>query len=750
MSIHPPLSNRPNSRIAPLGLATSRSRPAAGGVAVAKVFRCEVHSGGMDLPGGMVQWNRITDLDAERILMSIKVVCGCGFCTLLPSDWEGKRVKCKCGRTFIVGNPGAITQPPVEPPAVEHIPPPTPDHGSPVAIASVPQESSLPPSSVASEYVAVDPPAHLANTLHRERHVSRARHQIALACLAVMLALASLSAVVIVLRDHDWSLAALLSTEKQPELPATLPDVAGKSKPSSHVSAALTDQLPADADREAAGESGTESDDNTTTRLANLTDLASEDGLLLTGMFGDGSQRLGLNASQQETITGVVSRLKQNEQELKATKLTLEQWYAACRKLGDEMLAVLTDAQRQQFQVILERNEMQRVHLVEYSARVLPELAVAQMPWSVQTAGRSFRVIATSSFTAAARDLGCRASEPTGMLATFAAAGAGDAPHKLTVWDLTKDHQSGSVDVTSPVAESASVLSRDGRHWVLVRKKENAAEIVEVWSTEAGKLVDSKELPARSGGQYTVRDCVAHRVVALCGQGYWVWDFESGDAREIGFPESRPDASPGLAISADGNYLVVAHPHVTASPPDEYCFVEVCIYRLDTGELLGNQVIHKAYLRSSIGAIALSQDGRELALLWDFGPANPTRRLVHMNAGNGKIIKTIEGLPPADQGYARQHQLADRDLIWLPENSGWLVNLQNVVDAETGAVLPLELPVKGSAGTGAGAASSEVVEAVPAGDGRLLLIIADRPASPDQKGTMRTQFVDLPKLGPFQ
>ena len=148
--------------------------------------------------------------------------------------------------------------------------------------------------------------------------------------------------------------------------------------------------------------------------------------------------------------------------------------------------------------------------------------------------------------------------------------------------------------------------------------------------------------------------------------------------------------------------------------------------------------------------MALSHDGRELALLWDFGPENPTRRLVHMHAGTGKIIKTIEGLPPADQGYARQHQLLDRDLIWLPENAGWIVNLQNVVDAETGAVLPLELPAKLSPGTGGSPATSEMVEAVPAGDGRLLLIIADRPANPDPKATMHAEFIDLPKLGPFQ
>ena len=296
------------------------------------------------------------------------------------------------------------------------------------------------------------------------------------------------------------------------------------------------------------------------------------------------------------------------------------------------------------------------MHLVDYAALIVPELAVAQMPWSVQTAGRSFRVIAGSSFTTAAQDRCCRVSEPTGMLATLAVASAADAPHKLTVWDLIKNHASSSFDVASPGvaspgAESPSVLSRDGRHWVLVRKNENAAEVVEVWSTEAGKLIDSKELPAGGSGPYTVRDCVAHRVVASMAKAIGCGISNRERARNR-VPESRPAAAPCLAVSADGSYLVVAHPHVIANPPDEHCIVEVCIYRLDTGELLGNQVFHKDYLQSSIGAIALSHDGRELALLWDVGPENPARMLVYMNASTGKIVKTIEGLPPADQGYA--------------------------------------------------------------------------------------------------
>ena len=309
-------------------------------------------------------------------------------------------------------------------------------------------------------------------------------------------------------------------------------------------------------------------------------------------MFGDGSQRLELNATQQETITGVVSRLKQNEQELKAKKLTLEQWYAACRKLGDELLAVLTDAQRQQFQVMLERKEMQRVHLVEYSARILPELAVAQMPWSVQTAGRSFRVIAKSSFTAAAQDRCCRASEPTGMLATLAAAGAGDAPRKLTVWDLIKNHAERQC--------RRHVACRGQRERVVSRRSPLGAGPQERKRGRSRRgLVDGSGETGRQQRASSARAAGRTPCVTAWPTAWW-----RSAARAIGCGISSRETrmksdslSRGrtrrqcLAISADGNYLVVAHPHVTANPPDEYCFVEVCIYRLDTGELLGNQVL---------------------------------------------------------------------------------------------------------------------------------------------------------------
>ena len=35
--------------------------------------------------------------------MTIQVVCECGFNKQVPDEWRGKKVKCKCGRSFVVG-----------------------------------------------------------------------------------------------------------------------------------------------------------------------------------------------------------------------------------------------------------------------------------------------------------------------------------------------------------------------------------------------------------------------------------------------------------------------------------------------------------------------------------------------------------------------------------------------------------------------------------------------------------------------
>jgi hypothetical protein len=336
------------------------------------------------------------------------------------------------------------------------------------------------------------------------------------------------------------------------------------------------------------------------------------------------------------------------------------------------------------------------------------------------------------------------------MFAAIARTASGGSGWSVTVWDLVQDQQLGSCEVPAAPPMQTQVLSRDGRYCAICRRDESGSETIEVWSTAGGELVGTQPLPSRVGARYVVRDCVGQRVVGVSAAGYWVWDFDSGAMREMEYPASQPPASPGFAVTAGGRYLATAHRRIAAGQSESACFLEACLYRLDSGSLVGNQVFHKDYLDSDVTAIAISHDGRELALLWDFYSPEPARRLVHLSATHGKRIRTAEGLPAAEQGYACRHGLLDRDLIWLPENGGWIVNLQNVVDAETGAVLDLALPDWASAAATAGTGSAEIVEAVPAGDGRLLLVVADRGSGPEQPATIRTEFIELPKLGPFQ
>lgn len=676
--------------------------------------------------------------------MSIKVVCGCGFCTLLPSEWEGKRVKCKCGRTFVVTASEEVVEALLPTAPSEPVPPPLsaapPPSAAPLSPSQTEQPEVLagtlaPPESIPPSPAPPAPnPSPATRTVqHPRRPKSKPRSAgpIFMAIVLFLLAGLSITGLTLVLREHEWSLAGLMGrvTTREPAEPSALPS----GDPDVASSDPLAD--PNDGAKKP----------NEAAHLANLDPLVAEDGLLLSGLFGDAYLQLNLNAQQNESLTPLIARLKANEQALKDKSATLEQWYAESRKVGDELLALLNDDQKRQMQILLEQGSLTQPHLVDYSARILPELAVAQMPWSAPTEGRTVHSIKQCPLAVTDMLQTSLAREPIGLLATIAKTTGDEAVRKISVWDLATGSALGAFDVASIPDTSVTMLSRDGKHWLHVHGKEPNARTVDVWSVADGKRLAGQEISSVGGQACTVLDCTGQRVIGVSPRGYWIWDFEASLSRVTEFPPSQPDIAIGAAVSAAGNYLVVAHVYGTDASMEPASFLEVSIYKTDSGEMVGNQLLMKDYRQGTISAMAFSPDGRELAMLWDLAPPEPMRRLVYMNATNGKIIKVVEGLLPAAEGFAHKQPWLDRDLFWLDENAGWVVNLQQVVDAETGAVLDITPPVAAE-----GASPSEVVEVVPTGDGRLLWVLTDKAANAKQPRSLRTQFTELPRLGPFQ
>jgi hypothetical protein len=675
--------------------------------------------------------------------MSIKVVCGCGFATLLPSEWQGKRVRCKCGRTFVVGESGAILEPPAQAMGGD----------AAGALAELGMRSAVPePAALrhampipAPEEAASSAPApvHVAETLHRERQVTRQRRRSVRACTALVTALALASALIYVLRLHDWSLAALLRSE---------PGAANAAGATSHavesVTAAGRDQPAA---KSAAKLDGTAARpvESTATRLANLMPLVSEDGLLLTGLFGDADQRVQLTDTQRQAIQTLVAQLQASEEPLRSKSLPMDQWYADMRRLGDQLLAVLTDDQRQQLQILLEQGPVVRVQLVEYAARILPELAVPQVPWSLPTDGGPFRDLAATPLARVTGQVCGRAPVPSGVLATRCDAAASDVRPGVMVWDMSAVEPLGRLETDPVDMMPPCVLSHGGTHVALTRGG-GTARAVELWETASGRRIGSRELPGAADDAATVRACTDRAVVAITRRGCWVWKFPSDELLAFEFPEARPDIAPGLVVSPQGKYLFVAHRYLVGDAPDTKCFLEVCVYSLDSGELLGNQLLHHEYRSSTISAMVLSHDGRELALVWDFDRPEPARKLVHMHASSGKIIRIVDGLQPPVPADVALPPLPDRALICLPENSGWVVDLRQVVDAETGAVLALDELAAAEAKGSAEAPREVWVDVIPTSDGRLRVVTARPEDASTDAWTLQTRWINLPKLGPFR
>ena len=221
------------------------------------------------------------------------------------------------------------------------------------------------------------------------------------------------------------------------------------------------------------------------------------------------------------------------------------------------------------------------------------------------------------------------------------------------------------------------------------------------------------------------------------------------ETRVTEFPPSQPNIAAGCAVSAAGQHLVVAHVYGAEGSPDP-------------GGLPGGgdlQDRHGGIGRepdADEGLPAVDRQRHGVQSRWTrTGPAVGSCRSRTAPPARAHERHQWQDHQDRGQGCCRRPKdtlistlCGERDLFWLDENAGWVVNLQQVVDAETAAVLELTPPT-GVAEPPAGNAAAEVVEAVPTGDGRLLWVVSGRCRDADQP-RRSAQFSELPKLGPFQ
>ncbi len=697
--------------------------------------------------------------------MTIQVVCKCGFSKEVPDHWKGMRVKCKCGRSFVISDEGCIEEPPVAAPPLQ------PTEGSP---AASPTRRSA--EGTARPDSPLDISSHrkrdsVAARYHARHDPTNSRKRMVIVGGAVV-AVVCLGALAVVLRDKIPTLfqsTAQLNSptkEKQPVAPAN-PAGSDTTKPESPSADLTAGHTPAGtAAATTSGTSGTDAGakqgksalaDETGrlhNRIAEVIELKADDGLLLTGMFGDANKQLTLSEEQTGKVTELTKQVRAHEDALVAGDVDLGQWYVDGEKTGNELLAVLTDDQQTRLRKLIEQQKIVRVRLEDYAARLRPELKIPIISWKIEPDGEKRSAIKECAIAGTTNGKCIRSVSANRFLA-FASGTSGSETSgnaEYAVWDLVTNNRVGNRALPPPKPGETTVIAQDGPFVVRGGKTDDGGYRLQAWPIPSG-AAKTRDAPKRKGDDaatgYQLVGCAANRVVCVSDRDLWIWYLDTDKTRKVDFPDWVPHGMPKCAFSPGGQYMVLAHRHNPVIESTQYHFLEVGIYELETGDLLGNQVVATDYQPFEVGAIALSDNGRGLALLWDIEPPAPKRMLIHMSALVGELIETIEDIPAAQQGYAQQHNLQTRDLMWLPDNSGWIVNLQSLIESESGSVIEIELPTSRSSGGTNKPDLKNIVDAVPAGNNRLLLITVEPEEDDSSKEQVKSQFLELPEMGPF-
>ncbi|MBM4093697.1 MAG: hypothetical protein FJ276_30465, partial [Planctomycetes bacterium] len=182
-------------------------------------------------------------------------------------------------------------------------------------------------------------------------------------------------------------------------------------------------------------------------RVGDPIELVPDDGLLLTGMFGDYAKELALSEEQQEKIGELTEQLRGKEGELRERKSTVEQWMTDGQAVAAELLAVLNDEQRSQLQASLQRGSIVRTAMVDYGARIRPELSIPRMEWTLNRDRGRFLPVEKSSIAGPA-GYGCyRSAQATGGFAVTREYNRGESRRSIDVWNLSEDRLVGRFEI---------------------------------------------------------------------------------------------------------------------------------------------------------------------------------------------------------------------------------------------------------------------------------------------------------------
>lgn len=237
------------------------------------------------------------------------------------------------------------------------------------------------------------------------------------------------------------------------------------------------------------------------------------------------------------------------------------------------------------------------------------------------------------------------------------------------VYDLRTGREIGQVRGLSLGFARAAALSPVGSHFAAVTSKTNGILLWDVKNKRQLGTLPLDDKTARSGRPHILDFAGADRIVAS-GQEtpLWVWTHPfDKPALTIQMPKWHEYDKESVTFSRGGKYMTFYQKRQK----------DIVAYDLSTGKEAGRIMIPKDISLSGCKGMAFSQDGKELAALFQF--IRKTRLFV-WDVATGKQL--LHHQFELDRGHYKGPAIQ-----WFPDKSKWLILGNHVVDRVAGKPL---------------------------------------------------------------
>ncbi len=438
-----------------------------------------------------------------------------------------------------------------------------------------------------------------------------------------------------------------------------------------------------------------------------------------------------LTVDQKTKLSEINREVVSIDEKLALGHMNVDAWKTEAEKLAKQIASLLDENNRATLLKLLQSGNAQPITTNRLLEIYRPESAIPEMAWTLVPGNENRRIESKVGRLNMQAGKGSFIGHYPGSPLVSFSVNADPTKFVASVWSFNSQPNVIARVFVDKQDLSNALASDDGRHLAVIRAK-GGSMVCEIWSVETG-LKFNEDILSTAGDSDVPRPIKITQNTAyfLSRNKLTMWDFENGGKQEIELAANAEGKNyfGNYDFSPDNKYFVCLGKKTLTNPYQKRIIVfEVSAYDLNTLKKCGSFVYAPYDDVTDRSSIRFSPDGQQLAMLLRHGRSVVApRRLVSINCADGQV-QTEHEIEPYRMRRTSS-SIFNRELIWLPDNSGWIVGLLKFVAKNSDEVVDFGLPQMKLNSTNPSADPERVIDVYPTTKGKLVFLVESQQSN---------------------